>query len=147
MTALLAWLDSLGASGLDGHDLAELGLKSGNLSVDDQRNGKHWNFENIDLSLMRAKSGNVVFKVESANESHPWSLSASVGPLRSGRRVASIEARRVLAKDLMLALRLGDEPIMAQNPLSASLRAEVAKDGSIQALQGRIVAEAGFLTE
>jgi hypothetical protein len=147
VTALLAWIDSLGASGLDGHDLAELGLKSGNLSVDDQRNGKHWAFENIDLSLMRAKSGNVVFKVESANESRPWSFAAGVAPLRSGRRVVSIEARRVLAKDLMLALRLGDEPIMAQNPLSASLRAEVAKDGSIQTLQGRVVAEAGFVTE
>ncbi len=55
LTALLAWIDSLGASGLDGHDLAELGLKNGNLTVDDQRNGKRWNFENIDLSLMRAK--------------------------------------------------------------------------------------------
>ena len=45
LTALLAWIDSLGVSGLDGHDLAELGLKSGNLIVDDQRNGKRWNFK------------------------------------------------------------------------------------------------------
>src|SRR6186997_3364837 len=37
LAALLAWIDSLGATGLDGHDLAELGLKSGNLTVDDQR--------------------------------------------------------------------------------------------------------------
>ena len=71
LAALLGWIDSLGASGLDGHDLAELGLKSGMLTVDDQRNGKRWNFENIDLSLMRSKGGNVVFKVESANEGHP----------------------------------------------------------------------------
>jgi hypothetical protein len=147
LAALLAWIDSLGASGLDGHDLAELGLKNGNLIVDDQRNGKRWNFENIDLSLMRAKSGNVVFKVESANENQPWSLSAAVAPLRSGRRVFMVEARRVLAKDLLLALRLGDDPIMAQVPLTASLRAEIGADGTTQSFQGRVIADAGFLTE
>src|SRR5262245_7495286 len=38
--AILAWIDSLSANGLDGHELSELGLKSGNLTVDDQRNGK-----------------------------------------------------------------------------------------------------------
>ena len=37
--ALLGWLDSLGAFGLDGGELTEIGLKSGNLVVDDQRNG------------------------------------------------------------------------------------------------------------
>src|SRR5258708_18774746 len=42
--SLLAWLDGIGATGLDGHDLSELGLKSGNLTVDDQRNGKQWAF-------------------------------------------------------------------------------------------------------
>ncbi len=147
LTALLEWIDSLGASGLDGHDLAELGLKSGNLIVDDQRNGKRWNFENIDLSLTRLKSGNVVFKVESASQEQPWLLSAAVAPLRSGRRVFTLEARRVMAKDLLLALRLGDDPIMAQVPISASLRGEIGSDGTTQALQGRIIAEAGFLTE
>jgi hypothetical protein len=147
INALLGWIDGLGASGLDGHDLAELGLKNGNLIVDDQRNGKRWNFENIDLSLMRATGGNVVFKVESANGDQPWSLSAAVAPLRAGRRVFNVEARRVLAKDLLLALRLGDDPIMARVPISASLRAEIGADGTTQSLQGRIIAEAGFLTE
>jgi hypothetical protein len=37
--AFLAWLDSLGALGLDGGELTEVGLKSGNLVVDDLRNG------------------------------------------------------------------------------------------------------------
>ena len=40
----MAWIDGVGKSGLDGHDLRELGLKNGNLSVDDRRNGKHWSF-------------------------------------------------------------------------------------------------------
>jgi hypothetical protein len=38
--ALLAWIESLDTSGLDGRDLSEVGLKGGNLTVDDQRSGK-----------------------------------------------------------------------------------------------------------
>src|SRR5712671_1381515 len=57
--AFIAWIDSLGASGLDGKDLGEIGLKNGNLTVDDQRNGRQWTFENINLSLTRPKAGSV----------------------------------------------------------------------------------------
>ena len=49
----MAWLDGVGASGLDGHDLRELGLKNGNLIVDDRRNGKRWTFDQINASLTR----------------------------------------------------------------------------------------------
>src|SRR5215469_9439671 len=38
--ALLTWLDSVSKLGLDGHDLSEIGLKSGSLTVEDQRNGQ-----------------------------------------------------------------------------------------------------------
>src|SRR5262249_33709616 len=38
LAALLAWIDGLDASGLDGRDLTEIGLQDGNLTVDDQRN-------------------------------------------------------------------------------------------------------------
>jgi hypothetical protein len=44
LAALLTWIDGIGETGLDGHDLRELGLKDGNLTVDDARTGKHWNF-------------------------------------------------------------------------------------------------------
>ncbi len=146
-TALLAWIDSLGATGLDGHDLAELGLKNGNLTVDDQRNGKRWSFENIDLSLMRTRSGNIVFKVQSGMEDEDvWSMTVNVGRVREARRVFTLEARRVMAKYLLLALRLGDDPIMARVPLSAQLRAEIDTDGTMHSFQGRIIAEGGPLT-
>src|SRR3569832_2076334 len=36
----LAWLDKIGETGLDGHDLRELGLKDGGLVVEDQSDGK-----------------------------------------------------------------------------------------------------------
>src|SRR5262249_27919628 len=55
LAALLAWIESLDASGLDGRDLTEIGLQDGNLTVDDQRNGKQWTFTNIDLSVTRPK--------------------------------------------------------------------------------------------
>ncbi len=59
LAALLAWIDSLGATGLDGRDLSELGLKNGNLTLFDQRNGKQWEFHDINLSLTRPSGGGV----------------------------------------------------------------------------------------
>ena len=53
LAGTLAWIDGLGATGLDGHDLRELGLKDGNLTVDDKRNGKHWTFSRINVTLRR----------------------------------------------------------------------------------------------
>ena len=51
--ALLSWIDGIGETGLDGHDLGGLGLKNGNLTVDDERTGKHWAFRDINLSAER----------------------------------------------------------------------------------------------
>ena len=42
--ALLTWIDGIGETGLDGHELRELGLKDGNLTVDDERTGKRLGF-------------------------------------------------------------------------------------------------------
>ncbi|MEX0840987.1 MAG: DUF3971 domain-containing protein [Xanthobacteraceae bacterium] len=147
LTALLAWIDSLGASGLDGHDLTELGLKNGNLVVDDQRNGQRWRFENINLGLMRSEEGGVVFIVESESAVHPWSLSAAVAPGTLGRRSFIVEARRVLAKDLLLALRVGEGAVVTKFPISASLRAEIGQGGAMQGLQGRIIVEGGTVAD
>ena len=63
--ALLAWIDGLGANGLDGRDLSEIGLKNGNLTVDDQRNGKQWTFHDINLSLTRPSAGGIALTVSS----------------------------------------------------------------------------------
>src|SRR5204863_2424044 len=38
----LDWLDSLSLTGLDGQNLNEIGLKNGNLVVDDQQRGNKW---------------------------------------------------------------------------------------------------------
>src|SRR3954449_2897576 len=55
LLAGLDWLDSLSLTGLDGQNLNEIGLKNGNLVVDDQQRGNKWTFENISLSMRRPR--------------------------------------------------------------------------------------------
>ncbi len=57
------------------------------------------------------------------------------------------EARQVSANDLLLASRLGDGTLQTNLPLSASLRGEIGPNGVPQSLTGRIVADAGFISD
>ena len=52
--------------------------------------------------------------------------------------------RDVSPKDLMLALRAGDGHFDANAPLSAVLRAEIERDGTLQSMEGRVLAGAGY---
>jgi hypothetical protein len=144
--ALLAWLDGLGGLGLDGRDLTEIGLKSGNLLVEDQRNGQQTKFERINLSLTRPQAGEVLLTLNSENPERPWTLLAGVKPTSQGRRAVSVEARRVLVRDLMLAMRV-EGPVDPDLPISASLRAEIAPDGTPHLAVGRILAGPGTITD
>jgi len=147
IAALLTWIDGIGESGLDGHDLRELGLKDGSLTVDDERTGKRWTFQNISLSLERPRGGGVVVTIGSDNPERPWGLTASIKPGRDGYRSVALEARQVSANDLLLASRLGDGSLQIDMPLSASLHGEVGPNGVPQSLTGRIVADAGFIND
>lgn len=147
IAGILTWIDSLGATGLDGHDLRELGLKDGNLIVDDQRNGKRWTFRRIDVSLTRPKAGGVAFRLASDSPERPWVLSAAMRPLGGGVRAVGVEARKVSANDILLAMRLKDVAIDTDVPLSASVRAEIAGDGTLQRLQGEVIADEGTVAE
>jgi hypothetical protein len=142
--ALLSWIDGIGETGLDGHDLRELGLKKGNLTVDDERTGKRWAFKDISLSVERIHSG-VEVTVGSDNPAGPWALTAALTPTGQGSRKIEIEARRVLASDLLLASRLDAGDLLIDTPLSASLSGEIGPDGLPQTLTGRIVADAGSI--
>src|SRR5262245_46219894 len=79
LLAGLDWLDSLSLTGLDGQNLNEIGLKNGNLVVDDQQRGNKWTFENISLSMRRPSSGGVAVSLGEEG-AHPWSLKVVVGP-------------------------------------------------------------------
>jgi hypothetical protein len=147
LAAMLAWIDGLGATGLDGHDLRELGLKNGNLTVDDHRSGKHWTFSRINVSLMRPPQGGLTFRVGSENPQQPWVVSAAMRPIDNGARAVGLEARNVSAADLLLALRLNENQVEANVPLSASVRAEVSAGGTLQQLQGQVVAGRGSIID
>jgi hypothetical protein len=144
--ALLAWLDGLGATGLDGHELSELGLKSGNLTVDDQRNGKQWSFHDINLSLTRPKTGGIALTLSSGSAEQPWLLRAAMIPGPYGHRIVDIETQKLPAKDMMLAMRLVG-PYELDVPLSGRIHADIGPDGIPQAVDGRIVAEKGVLID
>jgi hypothetical protein len=144
---IIAWIDGLGATGLDGHDLRELGLKNGNLTVDDQRSGKHWTFSKINISLMRPHQGGLTFRLASENPKQPWILSAAMRPIEGGARAVGLEARNVAAADILLALRLNENEFEADVPLSASVRAEVSSNGVLRHLQGQVVATRGNIID
>src|SRR5262245_39684330 len=147
LAGIMAWIDALGQTGLDGHDLRELGLKNGNLVVDDRRNGKQWKFEGINVSLTRPRQGGVVFRLESDTPERPWVLSAAMRPLADGVRAVGIEARRVSTRDILLALRVNIGNFDIDVPVSASIRAEVSRDGLPQAVQGQLIADAGMIID
>src|SRR6185369_16610162 len=145
---MLAWIESLDASGLDGRDLAEIGLKGGNLTVDDQRNGKQWTFTNIDLGVMRPKSGGIAVTLGSENVERPWHMRAAMTPgQRQGHRIIDVEAQKVSAKDLMLAMRVGESQFEPDLPLSARNRADIGPDGIPHMLEGKIVVDKGVVID
>jgi len=116
----LDWLDSLSLTGLDGQNLNEIGLKNGNLIVDDQQRGNRWNFENITLSLRRPSGGGVALSVGEEG-SHAWSLRVAIGPAANGVRSVGIRADKVSMTNILLALRLKDLTYSANLPLTGEL--------------------------
>jgi hypothetical protein len=147
LAGIMARIDAVGETGLDGHDLRELGLKNGNLVVDDRRNGKQWKFDGINVSLTRPRQGGVVFRLESDNPERPWVLSAAMRPLAEGVRAVGIEARKVSTRDILLALRLNAGNFDFDLPLSASIRAEISPEGTPRLVQGQVFADAGTIID
>jgi hypothetical protein len=145
--ALLAWIESLDAAALDGRDLNEIGLKGGNLTVDDERTGKQWTFTNIDLSVMRPKDGGIALTLGSHTAERPWQMRAAITPGQRGHRLVDIETQKVSAKDLMFAMRWGEGLYDPELPLSARIKADLGPDGIPHSLDGRVVVEKGFIVD
>ena len=133
-------------AGLDGQNLNEIGLKNGNLIVDDQQRGNKWNFQNITLSLRRPHDGGVAFSLGEEGR-HAWSLHVLVGPLANGVRSVDIRADKVSTTNILLALRLKDLTYSANLPLSGELKGELGRDGLPTYFRGKIVAGAGDIID
>jgi hypothetical protein len=147
LLAALARLDGMTASGLDGYDLNEIGIKNGNVVVDDRQSGNHWSFENINLSVRRPSGGGIVLSVGEENTTRPWSFRSAIGPQVNGVRSIDISADRVLIKDLLFGLRLKDASYTADLPISGRLRGEIGRDGLPTYFTGKIGVEAGSIID
>ncbi len=146
MLAGLDWLDSLSLTGLDGQNLNEIGLKNGNLIVDDQQRGNKWNFENITLSLRRPSAGGVALSVGEEG-AHAWSLRVTVGAPANGVRSVDIRADKVSTSNILLALRLKDLTYSADLPLTGELKGELGRDGLPTYFRGKVTAGAGHIID
>jgi hypothetical protein len=146
LLAGLDWLDSLSLTGLDGQNLNEIGLKNGNLTVDDQQRGNKWNFDNITLSLRRPSGGGVALSV-GEDGSHAWSLRVLVGPPANGVRPIDIRADKVSTKNILLALRMKDLTYSADLPLSGELKGELGRDGLPTYFRGKVTAGSGNIID
>src|ERR1700676_4239961 len=146
LLAGLDWLDSLSLTGLDGQNLHEIGLKNGNLIVDDQQRGNKWNFENITLSLRRPSGGGVALSLGEEG-GHAWSLRVAVGPPANGVRSVDIRADKVSTANILLALRLKDLTYSADLALSGELKGELGRDGLPTYFRGKISASAGNIID
>jgi len=146
LLAGLDWLDSLSLTGLDGQNLNEIGLKNGNLIVDDQQRGNKWKFENINLSLRRPRAGGVALSL-GEDGSHPWSLRIAVGPRENGVRSVDVRADKVPTANIFLALRVRDLTYSADLPLTGELKGELGRDGLPTYFRGKIVAGAGNIID
>jgi hypothetical protein len=146
LLAGLDWLDSLSLTGLDGQNLNEIGLKNGNLIVDDQQRGNKWNFENISLSLRRPSGGGVALSVGEEG-SNAWSLRVLIGPPANGVRSVDIRANKVPTTNILLALRLKDLTYSADLPLTGELKGELGRDGLPTYFRGKVTAGAGHLID
>ena len=146
LLAGLDWLDSLSLTGLDGQNLNEIGLKNGNLIVDDQQRGNKWTFDNISLSMRRPRGGGVAVSLGEEG-ARPWSLRVVVGPQQNGVRTIDVRAKKVPTANILLAMRVKDLTYSADLPLSGELKGELGRDGLPTYFRGRIVAGAGNIID
>src|SRR6202171_5119823 len=146
LLAGLDWLDSLSLTGLDGQNLNEIGLKNGNLIVDDQQRGNKWNFENITLSLRRPSGGGVALSVGEEG-SKAWSLRVVVGPPANGVRSVDIRANKVSTSNILLALRMKDLTYTADLPLTGELKGELGRDGLPTYFTDKLTAGEGHIID
>ncbi|MBX9651092.1 MAG: DUF3971 domain-containing protein [Xanthobacteraceae bacterium] len=146
LLAGLDWLDSLSLTGLDGQNLNEIGLKNGNLVVDDQQRGNKWTFENISLSMRRPSGGGVAVSLGEEG-ARPWSLRVLVGPQQNGVRSVDLRADKVPAANILLAMRVKDLTYSAELPLSGELKGELGRDGLPTYFRGKVLAGAGHIID
>jgi hypothetical protein len=97
---------------------------------------------------MRPKSGGIAVTLGSENVERPWHMRAAMTPGQEpGHRIIDVEAQKVSAKDLMLAMRVGESQFEPDLPLSARIRADIGPDGIPHMLDGKILVDKGVVID
>ena len=146
LLAGLDWLDSLSLTGLDGQNLNEIGLKNGNLIVDDQQRGNKWNFENISLSLRRPSGGGVAL---SLGEEGAKALVAARDRGTAAERRPLGRYPRQGCLDLQHPAGAAPEGLTysADLPLTGELKGELGRDGLPTYFRGKVLVGAGTIID
>lgn len=142
---LVRWLDSFEKGGLDGVALSQIGLKQGSLVVEDAEAGRKWTFKDINIQLSRPAEGGLLFALSSSGAAAKWSLTATAAPMQEGIRAIDIVANSLAPEDILLAAGMSGVNLIAENPLSGILRAQIAHDGRLVAANFRATAGAGVV--
>ena len=138
------WLDSLSVKELE--NLNEIGLRNGNLIVDDEQRGSRWSMKDISLSLRRPRGGGVALRL-GQDGAQPWSIHVEVGPAENGVRMVDFRAKKVPISSMILAARLKDLTYDADLPLSGELSGQIGRDGLPTFFRGRITAGHGHIID
>ncbi|MCL2713164.1 MAG: DUF3971 domain-containing protein [Alphaproteobacteria bacterium] len=128
LLAVIDWLDRLAVSGLFGRNLTEIGLRGGNLLVDDAQHGDTASFSNVNFTLRRVRGGGVDFRLAQEGD-RPWLLQIDVAPSTNGIREVDIRLDQVPASRLLRALRIRELTYEVEVPLTGELRAELGAGG------------------
>jgi hypothetical protein len=78
LLALLAWIGGVGhdakadvVTGFDGHELTEIGILNGNLTIDNLRSAQQWKYSEINLLLVRPPTSGAALSLESSQATQP----------------------------------------------------------------------------
>ena len=145
MLAGLDWLDSLSLTGLDGQNLNEIGLKNGNLIVDDQQRGNKWNFENISLSLRRPSGGGVALSL--GEEGAKPGRSASRSGRRQRRAIGRYSGRQGADRQHPAGDAVEGSDLQRRSAATGELKGEFGRDGLPTYFRGKVIAGAGNIID
>jgi AsmA-like C-terminal region/Protein of unknown function len=137
------WLDLIEKSGLDGHRLTGIGLRSGTVIVDDVRSGKRFIFGGIDFDLTAPPAGGLSLAVGASGSGARWTSTAKITPRDAeGRRKIDLTMTGLAPRDLSLALQ-HPEMVHADTPISGALNAVLDSSGDPSGFAGRVWLGAG----
>ncbi len=68
-------------------------------------------------------------------------------PGEQGHRILNVETQKVSAKDLLLAMRMGELPYEPDLSVSARIRADIGTDGMPKMVEGRVLVDKGFIID